>query len=1247
MRAMGMEEQLMVSGHSRDRDRPVSGAVVWLSKALDAVVGAVLDHVPVHVIVALIMCLTATLLFASSKDAWAEVPRLIPDGQFESAGAMGVAVDQSTEESDPSRGDLYVAGFASTVSAGLVNKFSRSGDLLSPPSPIGEGLAPLGYGGAAVDPVNGDVYALDAASPPFAPESEIDIFDPVSGARVGSFPIEPTGGFTYYTPQSVVGIAADSGGNLYVPVVSKNEVLEYDPATCVEEQAKGEPPPCKPLKTFTGGSGAGALKAPTGVAVDPAGNGNLWVADTGNNRIEELNSSDEPVSGGDIPSEGVGSVAFDAHGDVFAIVSNIRDFCGAIKPPCSHLLEYDLAGAQVADLGAGVIGQNQFAKNGTRAAMPDMVAVSEATGEVYVSEAVIDPSPGGPRGRVLKYRPAVAPAVEGETAVEVSSSGAKLGAVVSPGGLGAAYRFEYGTSTGYGGSAPFPEGDTGAGFLARTVWAGVSGLQPGTTYHYRVVVTGVVGGPLVGEDRTFTTARQTSCANEQFRTGFSAGLPDCRAYELVTPPNKAGAQPDKNTGANGGTGIDLSEILADNRAAADTEGNANRFSFFAEDVLPGSPSAGQDYVATRGPAGWSSQNMFPPTDYYGFKCPRGLSAFANKAAVFSEDLSKTLVKVDSAGGECGLDPELVSGEPRGIGIKNWFVRDNATGAYQLIDAPEKGVVGFVPATPSLLGESSDFSRIVFAEEAKLTDDAPAGVNDVYEWTAGHVRLATVLPGGTAVAGSFAGISGDGSRVFFTAVTAGGGGLYARVGGTETVQLDASEAGGPGGGGAFLKASHDGSVVLFSADASARLTSDTVPGSGTNLYRYDFHAPAGERLADLTPVAHAVAPVLSGMSKDGSLVFFTDEDSAALTSTTEAGSGANLYRYEAGAPAGLRLTDLTLAAPAAPVEVQSVLGVSEDGTSVYFTAKGVLTSVPNQHKELPQPGESNVYLSRGAGTAFIAGGAGSVQVSKNGRFLLLASGGELTGYHNFNPVTESSAGELFLYDAAANTLACASCNPSGAPPVTVSINLKTSAGGPDLERTTGARHLSETGQVFFDSAEGLLSADTNGKGGCSEASGYPACTDVYEFEPQGAGSCEDPAGCLSLISTGTGSLETFFIDVSPSGNDVFIREFQKLVPRDTQDEAPSLYDVRVNGGLSEPGPPPLCATPEACRTAPAAQPGVFGAPASQTFSGAGNLTPPPPAVGPKQCKKGYVKKKGKCVRHARKKNSQSKKKKKKK
>ncbi len=1164
----------------------------------------------------------AALLALSAGVARAAAPGLVANGQFQVDGAVGVAVDNSCLSHvppltgsactafDQSSGDVYVAGnFYSPAEGGFelghVNKFGPSGNLLSPPSPFGEEVT---YSGAAVNPATGDVYALESKS------SEIDTFDPATGILISSFSVPPSDNFEDEVPLTTVGIATDSVGDVYVPVAPKNEVLEYSPTGTL-------------LETFTGGSGP--LKGPTAVAVDP--HGNLWVADTGNERIEELSPADAPI--GEIYTAGlVQSVAVDTHGHVFATVKNSADFCGSIEPPCSHLVEYGSAGAQLFDFGAGDFGAGEGGgKAETTRRPPNMVAVNDSTGGVYVTDAQLQ---AGGHGRVFIFTPPTPPKLESELAVGVTTSEAKLGALVNPGGIGASYRFEYGTTTAYGSTAPFPEGNAGAGFNSRTVWAGLSGLQPGTAYHYRVVVTTELG-EAHGEDRTFTTesAAQATCPNEQLRTGLSAALPDCRAYELVTPPNKFSAQAVKDACGNSPGECSIEKTLLGTLAAPD----GNRLMFTTEDVFPGSQSGSEDYLATRGPAGWSVENEIPPQNY---EVREGCTSGHD---LHSEDLSKAIFSLPS-GGICGLEPELISGEPRGT--ENIYLRDSTTGAYQLINLTPAGVT---PANASLAGESSDFSHVVFTEEAQLTPGAPAGAEDLYEWSAGDVRLVTILPNTESpVAGSFVAISADGSRVFFKA----GGELYARVDGVETVQLDASQAAGPGGGGEFLAASQDGSQVLFTDDASAALTADTVPGSGTNLYLYDSAAPSGQRLADLTPVGNAGTPALGGLSKDGSEVFFTDDASAALTADTVPGSATNLYLYDAGAPAGQRLTDLT---PAGHAEVQGVDSVSEDGSSLYFKAAGVLTgSQANQYGETAHSGQPNLYLWHAGATTFIAngaeGGAGSfgrIKVSSNGAFFAFESTLRLTAYDNTDQNTGEPDNEIYLYDAAAGSLVCPSCNPSGEPPT---------AGGPSfgLEKGLGvgafeggehpARNLTESGRLFFDTAEALLPADTNGSGACPEPNGNPSCTDVYEFEPAGVGTCAELAGCLFLISTGTSTRETDFVDASANGNDVFIREYQKLVPRDTQEGAPTIYDVRVDGGFPEPPPPPPCVTADACRSAPAPQPSIFGAPASQTFAGVGNLAPLPPtiktAVKPEKCKKGFVKKKGKCVKRKKKKGKKS-------
>ena len=104
-----------------------------------------------------------------------------------------------------------------------------------------------------------------------------------------------------------------------------------------------------------------AVKNPYGVAVDTAGN--LCVADFGNNRIVELDSSGAPVEVNgkpvEIVSEGVQNLALYEHEgavDVFALVANSADPCGRRVSPCLHLVEYSSEGRQLADVGAGNFG---------------------------------------------------------------------------------------------------------------------------------------------------------------------------------------------------------------------------------------------------------------------------------------------------------------------------------------------------------------------------------------------------------------------------------------------------------------------------------------------------------------------------------------------------------------------------------------------------------------------------------------------------------------------------------------------------------------------------------------------------------------------------------------------------------------------------------------------------------------------------------------------------------------------------
>ncbi len=85
----------------------------------------------------------------------------------------------------------------------------------------------------------------------------------------------------------------------------------------------------------------------------------------------------------------------------------------------------------------------------------------------------------------------------------VSQNDATISAMLNTEGLPATYGFEIGTSTNYG--PPTGLGSVGAGFSEAAVTLALSGLQPGTTYHYRVEASNI-DGTVYGADQTFTTA---------------------------------------------------------------------------------------------------------------------------------------------------------------------------------------------------------------------------------------------------------------------------------------------------------------------------------------------------------------------------------------------------------------------------------------------------------------------------------------------------------------------------------------------------------------------------------------------------------------------------------------------------------------------------------------------------------------------------------------------------------------------
>jgi hypothetical protein len=319
--------------------------------------------------------------------------------------------------------------------------------------------------------------------------------------------------------------------------------------------------------------------------------------------------------------------------------------------------------------------------------------------------------------------PAVPPSIDAQFATSADSSGATLKAQINPHFWpDTRYYLQYGkgkcSEGGCTSEKPLAPGSlltkepTDADFTTTDVF--LEGLEANTTYHYRFVAKSGGGGPVSGvggteaeegKEGTFHTLPlgsepNTSCLNQIFRTGSSAKLPDCRAYELVSPL-------DKN---NGDIALKTASF---SQAAAD--GNAVTFDSFRAFGDPQAAPLNSQYLARRGNGGWTSQPISPPGNSISFYAG-GATATAIQYKAFSENLcSGWLLQ----GTDVGLAPGATPGVP------NLYRRDLCgEGGYGLLSStPPPGfefvTVGDSLYVPEIQGFSADGSRSVFRANAAL------------------------------------------------------------------------------------------------------------------------------------------------------------------------------------------------------------------------------------------------------------------------------------------------------------------------------------------------------------------------------------------------------------------------------------------------------------------------------------------------------------------------------------------------
>jgi len=1110
----------------------------------------------------------------------------------------------------PAKGDIFIAN------GHFVGVYNAAGEKLSELTEPGE---PHPWGepcGVAVDPAGNVFVGLEP--------SHVNEYTPTGAAVTNANYVS-----SLWSVQTVCNIAADSAG-VYVDTWSEGPVNQFPALTFSETK-----PLVEEEHTLVDAHGST-------LAVNPS-TGNLFIDERsdvaqyeGAGPFKRLGNSGVAELGALHESFGVAASGAGAAERVYAsstTPSGVVDIYGAAVPapptiepeeaehvrqttatikakinPHGPTANYNSESGERPKTGAGIRHSDEDIGSGEEPVpvKAELTSLKPGTTYHYRVVAVSSAGPVVEPDQTLTTLPIAS--IDSESISSLRSTSVTLDAKINPLGNDTHYYFQYGPEDCAEHACtdlPKPPGpDLGPEESDQPASALLQGLTQNTTYHYRVIATNTIG-TTDGPDQTFTTypapPSTGACPNEQLRAeNGSLGLPDCRVYELVSPP-------EKNGGAAGGSSRETP-------STANARADGSAVFYGASAPLPGAVGGELErFIAIRSPEGWTSRAAFPrvhgepgldqgpTTELPSADLSHIFFAGAESFVAGDPPTEKESGSIYLAGEDPAREPEWV-GRPT--------VAD---------PQPALGGLG-TGGQPVVSGGSADLSKVYFTyygtlvpedtTRALVFDENPSthreevsegGPWGFYEWTkTGGLRTAGVLPDGTvsplgALPAATLGVgapliseylnsqvSDDGSRAFFVSPDPEFCGHepepLACVG--HPTELYAREA--PAGG--------DVKSVLLSRDQEGKAA---------------VHGPLAVRPPENRRAGEPSPYMLA--SPDGSQAFFQSVD--ALAPGAPVNELPKEYDYELNTATLSYLPGVTGTSPTTrPSDDSSVILASSSNGSRFLYAKAepakgrfgrqlvsldLWERLPGGQQRtslvslLPQPAGKEVDIP-------------AVRAIADGSVFVFETDSQLPGALNAQgsgPANNAGGFEqVYRYDVASGSLLCVSCAPAG---VTPSGDARLSEddsqggnGGPGgdagvgLGTLAGSRGLSADGsRVFFDTTEALVPQDINGK------------RDVYEWE----------SNQIHLISSGTSPNESFFLDNSASGEDVFFSTTQGLVHQDT-DGGYDIYDARA-------GVPPALTAPACsgtgCQGVPAAPP-IFATPSSVTFNGAGNF---PPSTGP--------------------------------
>ena len=771
-----------------------------------------------------------------------------------------------------------------------------------------------------------------------------------------------------------------------------------------------------------------------------------------------------------------------------------------------------------------------------------------------------------------------------------------------------------------------------------------------------------------GEGCPNEQVRQESDTNPATGQPYSVGLPECRAYEMVTPLEKQ----QHNALTLSAPGLML--VSPDGTTIGWTsQGDyAGAENYQARSNQPDNP-----YLALRTNAGWVTRSTYPPISVM-----EEPSATGNSSGYFSPDLS---IQAD-----CGYQFLLTGASAPTVAC----ALRAPTGTWQS-SPPYTTLSGAdLGQASKVFGASSDLSKVVFYGEPgnpflsadTSTPQCPEAAPHVGETGTGCQGIYEMSGVGTATPDlQLIDVDNSGKMIGPNNVSGLG------AGGVDIESVLGTD---------YQAVSSNGEVIYFTATPTEGVRTVYARIAGRETVAVSERSP---QCTEACAEAEPAAALYVGASSDGMKVFFTTSQPL-LNGDTD--NTTDLYEYDFSEPAGHRLIQISRGGPGdlTPghgAEVEGVVNVSQDGSHIAFTAKGVLTSIPNGLGQTATQGASNLYSydTDTGETKFVAelcsgeGRSGAVTDAQCPSSLAVTDGG-LTGggeselvegvstSTHFNKLAQSSpAGRYLAFDTYARLITTgAEADTDNAQDIyrydfqtgdLVRVSVAHTGFG-DNGNTEGynallasaqsgraetnalpdandvGRSISENGEeIAFTTAEQLQSTDVNGGSNkvCTVGSAIShAGCDVYLWHN----------GEVSLISDGNdNSGGVVYMGMSGTGADIFFATPTQLVSQDT-DTLGDIYDARIDGGFPAPTPEPSCSG-EACQGSAPSSP-TLGASGTSSFTGGGNVTPgstsfPPPeapkakpltraqklAKALKQCKKDKNKKKRtSCEREAKKK-----------